>query len=117
MAQGEAESGSADPIGEQTRPVSIDAESYPTRPEPVAEEDRIDRVPWQRRGEHDRDGAVVPAETTGTDGSATMGTPLPIDPPSTCRTDRPGWAGAHRHGAVRPRQRTHRRERPPRRWC
>lgn len=37
--------------------------------------------------------------------------------PSTCRTARSGWAGAHRHGAVRPGSRTSRRERPPRRWC
>jgi hypothetical protein len=37
--------------------------------------------------------------------------------PLTCQTDRPGWAGSYRHGAVRPRPRTRRRERPPRRWC
>ncbi|GAB3812385.1 hypothetical protein [Micromonospora zhanjiangensis] len=37
--------------------------------------------------------------------------------PVGCRPDRPGWAGAHRHGAVRPASRTARRERPPRRWC
>ncbi|MEU1812434.1 hypothetical protein O7622_26095 [Micromonospora sp. WMMD1076] len=35
----------------------------------------------------------------------------------SCRSDLSGWAGAHRHGAVRPRNRTARRERPPRRWC
>ncbi|GIJ21181.1 hypothetical protein [Micromonospora lutea] len=34
-----------------------------------------------------------------------------------CRSDLPGWAGAHRHGPVRPAQRDLRRERPPRRWC
>lgn len=34
-----------------------------------------------------------------------------------CRSDLPGWAGAHRHGPVRPRQRANRREHPPRRWC
>ncbi|MGN9765362.1 hypothetical protein ACTMS2_09335 [Micromonospora sp. SD12] len=34
-----------------------------------------------------------------------------------CRSDLPGWAGAHRHGPVRPQQRATRRERPPRRWC
>ncbi|MBB5825024.1 hypothetical protein [Micromonospora carbonacea] len=34
-----------------------------------------------------------------------------------CRSDLPGWAGAHRHGPVRPRHRALRRERPPRRWC
>jgi hypothetical protein len=37
--------------------------------------------------------------------------------PPACRSERPGWAGAHRHGAVRPRRRTNRRERPPDRWC
>ncbi|GAA3745474.1 hypothetical protein GCM10022225_31370 [Plantactinospora mayteni] len=34
-----------------------------------------------------------------------------------CQTDLPGWAGAHRHGAVRPSRRSVRRDRPPRRWC
>ncbi|MEV4519889.1 hypothetical protein AB0J77_06630 [Micromonospora tulbaghiae] len=39
----------------------------------------------------------------------------PVD--RSCRSGLAGWAGAHRHGAVRPRNRTVRRERPPRRWC
>ncbi|MEU4480724.1 hypothetical protein AB0F68_22115 [Micromonospora sp. NPDC023966] len=39
------------------------------------------------------------------------------EPAQGCRSDLPGWAGAHRHGPVRPRTRTVRRERPPRRWC
>ena len=50
--------------------------------------------------------------------------PLPVEPPSSeeppvraCRSELPGWAGAHRHGAVRPRRRATRRERPPDRWC
>ena len=34
-----------------------------------------------------------------------------------CRTDLRGWAGAHAHGAVRPRRRASRRGRPPGRWC
>jgi hypothetical protein len=34
-----------------------------------------------------------------------------------CRTDLRGWAGAHLHGAVRPRRRTPGRGRPPGRWC
>lgn len=42
--------------------------------------------------------------------------PEPVRQPS-CRSDLPGWAGAHRHGPVRPSQRAVRRERPPRRWC
>ncbi|MFG1952635.1 hypothetical protein [Micromonospora sp. NPDC048830] len=35
----------------------------------------------------------------------------------SCLSELPGWAGAHRHGPVRPRHRAIRRERPPRRWC
>jgi hypothetical protein len=34
-----------------------------------------------------------------------------------CRTELRGWAGAHLHGAVRPRRRTPGRGRPPGRWC
>jgi len=34
-----------------------------------------------------------------------------------CRTDLRGWAGAHLHGAVRPRRRAPGRGRPPGRWC
>jgi hypothetical protein len=101
----------ANPVGERPHPAPTDAEANPVRSEPGTDDDRIDRVPWQRTGGHDREGAVVPPVLTGPDGTPTMGTP------PTCRTDRPGWAGAHRHGAVRPRQRVNRRERPPRRWC
>ncbi|MBL6275898.1 hypothetical protein JMF97_06970 [Micromonospora fiedleri] len=42
----------------------------------------------------------------------------PVEPDASgCRSERPGWAGAHRHGPVRPARRATRRERPPRRWC
>jgi hypothetical protein len=34
-----------------------------------------------------------------------------------CRTELSGWAGAHLHGAVRPRRRAAGRGRPPGRWC
>jgi hypothetical protein len=34
-----------------------------------------------------------------------------------CRTALRGWAGAHLHGAVRPRRRAVGRGRPPGRWC
>jgi hypothetical protein len=34
-----------------------------------------------------------------------------------CRTHLRGWAGAHLHGAVRPRRRAVSRGRPPGRWC
>jgi hypothetical protein len=38
-------------------------------------------------------------------------------PRGGCRTQRRGWAGAHLHGAVRPRRRAVGRGRPPGRWC
>jgi hypothetical protein len=43
----------------------------------------------------------------------------PIEAPTrgACRTDLRGWAGAHLHGAVRPRRRAAGRGRPPGRWC
>lgn len=43
----------------------------------------------------------------------------PEDVPTrgSCRTERQGWAGAHLHGAVRPRRRAAGRGRPPGRWC
>lgn len=34
-----------------------------------------------------------------------------------CRTPLRGWAGAHLHGAVRPRRRIVGRGHPPGRWC
>ena len=34
-----------------------------------------------------------------------------------CRTRLRGWAGAHLHGAVRPRRHAVGRGRPPGRWC
>jgi hypothetical protein len=51
-------------------------------------------------------------------------TPPPEDEPVVpgprrvgCRTELRGWAGAHLHGAVRPRRRAAGRGRPPGRWC
>jgi hypothetical protein len=40
-----------------------------------------------------------------------------IPPRGTCRSNLRGWAGAHLHGAVRPRRRAAGRGRPPGRWC
>lgn len=42
---------------------------------------------------------------------------LPVPPHGGCRTGLHGWAGAHLHGAVRPRRRAAGRGRPPGRWC
>ena len=50
-------------------------------------------------------------------------TPLAVEPAGEvphrvgCRTELRGWAGAHLHGAVRPRRRAAGRGRPPGRWC
>jgi hypothetical protein len=43
----------------------------------------------------------------------------PVPGPSRvgCRTELRGWAGAHLHGAVRPRRRAVGHGRPPGRWC
>ncbi|MEU1587566.1 hypothetical protein [Micromonospora sp. NPDC005710] len=101
MAHGEAEHGCAQ--GEPCRPGHHDPQAAgkhrrgvggaPSHPgEPLvgrADED----IPRQRSAEPD------------------------LDVPSGCLSELPGWAGAHRHGAVRPRPRATRRERPPRRWC
>ncbi|WP_026184598.1 hypothetical protein [Salinispora vitiensis] len=41
----------------------------------------------------------------------------PSSPVRGCLSGLPGWAGAHRHGPVRPRTRAGRPGRPPSRWC
>ncbi|NJP32933.1 hypothetical protein [Micromonospora thermarum] len=68
-------------------------------------------APTGRLPERAEDEAAVPRQR-----SAELVPPVD-DATAGCRSDLPGWAGAHRHGPVRPRQRATRRERPPRRWC
>ncbi|WP_410811200.1 hypothetical protein [Micromonospora sp. 067-2] len=108
MAHGEAEHGCAQ--GEPCRP-GHDPQAaakhrrsvggVPSHPaEPLAgRPDEEVPIPRQRSGE-----------------SSALGEPEP-DLTGGCLSELPGWAGAHRHGPVRPRQRATRRERPPRRWC
>lgn len=112
MAHGEAEHGCAQ--GEPCRPghheqpaaakhrrlpggFPAHAPEHPARA-PERPEDEV-TVPRQRVAEPAPAGEVEAAVARG------------------CRSDLPGWAGAHRHGPVRPQQRATRRERPPRRWC
>jgi hypothetical protein len=57
--------------------------------------------------------APVPTVTPAPDEEPTEFVPARVG----CRTELRGWAGAHLHGAVRPRRRTPGRGRPPGRWC
>ncbi|MET7709331.1 hypothetical protein [Micromonospora sp. NPDC005413] len=109
MAHGEAEHGCAqgepcrpghhDPqaAGKHRRPVG-GASSHPVEPL-VGRADDETTLPRQRSAE--------PSALAEPDS----------DDPAGCLSALPGWAGAHRHGPVRPRPRATRRERPPRRWC
>ncbi|WBB75124.1 hypothetical protein O7602_06225 [Micromonospora sp. WMMD1128] len=103
MAHGEAEHGCAQDepcrMGhDQPRRVGL---THPGEPAAGWTPERADEdaaVPRQRSGE-----PAHPAVEPASDRS--------------CLSDQGGWAGGHQHGAVRPRNRTVRRERPPRRWC
>ncbi|MEU7609778.1 hypothetical protein [Micromonospora sp. NPDC049204] len=106
MAHGEAEHGCAQ--GESCRPGHHDPQvsgkhrrptaGAPSHPvEPFADDEST--LPRQRSAE--------PPARSEPD----------ADVPAGCLSDLAGWAGAHRHGPVRPRRRATRRERPPRRWC
>jgi hypothetical protein len=60
------------------------------------------------------------AEQTAAEESFPPATEEPVDDVPHrvgCRTELRGWAGAHLHGAVRPRRRAVSRGRPPGRWC
>ncbi|MFE9191199.1 hypothetical protein ACFYL6_16460 [Micromonospora sp. NPDC007208] len=109
MAHGEAEHGCAQ--GEPCRPGHHDPQAAgkhrravggaPSHPaEPLAGR-ADDDVPLPRQRSAEPTGLAEPDS----------------DVPAGCLSELPGWAGAHRHGAVRPRPRATRRERPPRRWC
>lgn len=112
MGHGEAEHGCAQ--GEPCRPghhEQVPSAKHPRRlsgvphqGEPTAGRgtDRVDDDPPAPRQRGPEPDELDPAE------------PVPAQ---GCRSDLAGWAGAHRHGAVRPRNRTLRRERPPHRWC
>ncbi|MBQ1075891.1 hypothetical protein KBX06_22415 [Micromonospora sp. C31] len=107
MAHGEAEHGCAQ--GESCRPGHHEQQAaakhrrppngFPEHPARAPERPEDDvPVPRPRVAEPTPAGEVEPAA-------------------QGCRSDLPGWAGAHRHGPVRPRPRVTRGQRPPRRWC
>ncbi|MER7164711.1 hypothetical protein ABT336_01350 [Micromonospora sp. NPDC000207] len=112
MAHGEAEHGCAQ--GESCRPGHHEqpgAGKHPRRPACGAAHPSDQSV--ARTPECTVDEPVVPRQRTG---EVVGGSPT--EDGRSCLSDLPGWAGAHRHGPVRPRRRrTGRRERPPQRWC
>jgi hypothetical protein len=66
----------------------------------------------------DRDPAAEEPQAPVTPAAAADDEPIDYVPARVgCRTELRGWAGAHLHGAVRPRRRTPGRGRPPGRWC
>jgi hypothetical protein len=104
MAHGEAEHGSAE--GEQHY---VLGPGLPSR-----------HLRWVcGAGPHGVEEAPEPDEVAPSEPPLDEGRTLTPDRrgPAVCRSSRVGWAGAHRHGAVRPRARATRRERPPDRWC
>ena len=118
MAHGEAEHGSA----ESEQHYLLGGHDVPGRhlrwvcgagPQPVDEpvvKGVTDVAPDAPAEAADAPGAEPPVDEGRTLVPARRG-------PAVCRSSRAGWAGAHRHGAVRPRARATRRERPPDRWC
>jgi len=58
------------------------------------------------------------ASAPASDAAVLAGEPAEVFPHRVgCRSELRGWAGAHLHGAVRPRRRAAGRGRPPGRWC
>ncbi|MEV6367627.1 hypothetical protein AB0L86_12115 [Micromonospora musae] len=123
MAQGEADHGCAQ--GEPCRPghdqqaaakqrrLGGGAPSFPA--EPAAGRSGLTEPAPGRGAERPEEEPAVPRQRAAEPSPPVE--PEPVSPRSGCRSDLPGWAGAHRHGAVRPPLRGTRHERPPRRWC
>ncbi|MER7892473.1 hypothetical protein ABTX15_21890 [Micromonospora sp. NPDC094482] len=122
MTQGEAEHGCAQ--GEPCRPGHHEQQAGakhrrlvggvpPFTPEPVGGWPAESTGGWP--AERAEEEVPVPRQRSGELPSPVE--PEPVTTASGCRSVLPGWAGAHRHGPVRPRQRGARREHPPRRWC
>ncbi|MEV4620018.1 hypothetical protein AB0J74_15085 [Asanoa sp. NPDC049573] len=114
MAHGEADSGCADAESQPHDPdeVAPAAIGRPVRricAGPAAERHRVERADDPSDDDDEPQGCHV--------ADAASGPMLHGGRAPACRSERPGWAGAHRHGAVRPRRRASRRERPPDRWC
>ncbi|MFG2064724.1 hypothetical protein ACGFIK_25275 [Micromonospora sp. NPDC048871] len=122
MAQGDAEHGCAqeEPSRPGTHEQPMTGKHHhhrrPTGLTPAAEP----HAGWTPERGDEEPGAVRPgpAEPVVPRQRAAEPPVEPVEPTvAGCLSERPGWAGAHRHAPVRPARRTTRRERPPRRWC
>ncbi|MEE6262243.1 hypothetical protein [Plantactinospora sonchi] len=119
------------PVRPATEPAGTDVDQAEAAgsPAPVGAAEQVPErsrlIPRPRSGERDCGDAAEVSGTGDGAGGVQGATADPADDVpesdehrrSGCQTDRPGWAGAHRHGAVRPSRRRVRRDRPPHRWC
>ena len=115
MAHGEADPGCADADSQPHTPdesgrITSGRQIRRICAEPTAERVRRDRPDADPTDE-------PPAEPLADHVADPAAGPILFGRAPACRSERPGWAGAHRHGAVRPRRRATRKERPPDRWC
>ncbi|MFC8619941.1 hypothetical protein ACFT9M_26505 [Micromonospora purpureochromogenes] len=135
MAHGEAEHGCAQgepcrlgnheqqgPLRPHRRLAAVPCPTEQAGRAPERADDEV-TVPRQRPAEPapaeaatSRPRGVEPGPRPPAGEPATSGEPDPTTP-RACRSDLAGWAGAHRHGPVRPTRRPDRRQRPPHRWC
>jgi hypothetical protein len=112
MAHGEADHGCAQ--GEPCRPGHHDQPASGKHHRRLTGAAHPAEVAGPRAPERAEEDAPVPRQRGTEPAAPSEPEPAPVQ---SCRTDLAGWAGGHRHGPVRPRQRGNRRDRPPRRWC
>ncbi|MGN9808922.1 hypothetical protein ACTMSW_06140 [Micromonospora sp. BQ11] len=112
MAHGEAEHGCAQ--GESCRPGHHDQPAGAKHQRRLAGGHPADPAAGRLPERTDDDCCPVPRPRAG---EPTVPVEPAFDAPPSCISELSGWAGAHRHGPVRPRHRAARRDRPPRRWC
>ncbi|GIF75182.1 hypothetical protein [Asanoa siamensis] len=110
MAHGEADPGCVEADNDPSR--TTDGPTAPALDDPAPGR-QIRRVCADPKADRGRDCSDAPDHVA----DPTTNGPIQFGRAPACRSERPGWAGAHRHGAVRPRRRASRKERPPDRWC
>jgi len=122
MAHGEADPGCADADSQPHTPdeagrITPGRQIRRICAEPKAERVRRDRPDTDLTDDPSAEPPDPLAEPFADHVAESTAGPILFGRAPACRSERPGWAGAHRHGAVRPRRRATRKERPPDRWC